>query len=618
MNSLYSWSKLAGNNSNSDPAIAWPEGQTPGSVNNSSRAGMGRVAEFRDDITGALTASGTANGIVVTANSAFATLANGRLVAFIATADNTGPVNLNVNSLGAKPVRIMTTAGDTALVGGEIQGGGTYVCRYNASLNGGSGGWQLMSPSIGTAAFKNVTDFLQPPAIGDTVQPYSFVRVGDFGAVGDDTNEVAKLQAAINKADIGNGRAVRIDSPISQFAIKTTGLTISGDIPVTLYGEGQPEVNTTYAGAALTIGTGPTTHQGFVSLRDFKLWGDSGSVTGIKGNYCANLELEGLSVYLLGTTGIHLDNCYSFRMDRTQIADCGTTGLKLTGASMNGAVISRSKFLNHAGAFKQAVDVDGTGSGEFHYGGLITGCAFELNSVGLRVRGISGLVIEGSYFEANSTRHILVPAGGAVDTLVVRDNQFLGTGSVEFNDVNGLELDNLVFYGSGQVLTINNCTNVKWGRLYFPGGGTIGGTNLQKREYQQWREWVAYTPTWSAPTPPSLGNGSIEAAHHRVGNTVKVRMTLSMGSTTTYGAGGWTFTLPFQARNTSGAFWMGQARFLDASGPTGALTLAAVVEGNSSVFYVQNAADLTSVSASAPIAWAVGDQLYVHFEYECA
>ena len=151
MSSIYDWSKSAGSNGNSDSSISWPEGQVPGSVNNSARAVMGRLAEFRDDISGAITATGTANGIVVTANSAFTTLANGRIVAFIAASDNTGATTMNVNSTGAKAVRVMTSSGDTALGGGEIQAGGVFLCIYNTALNSSAGGWLLLNPTFGSS-----------------------------------------------------------------------------------------------------------------------------------------------------------------------------------------------------------------------------------------------------------------------------------------------------------------------------------------------------------------------------------------------------------------------------------------------------------------------------------
>jgi hypothetical protein len=156
---VYDWSKTAASNSNADSGINWAEGQDPGSVNDSARQMMGRVAEFRDDITGTITAGGTANALTVTANSGFTTLANGRMVAFIAASDNTGAATLNVNGIGAKSIRRMDATGDVPLVGTEIQAGGIYIVQYNTAVNGGAGGWSLVNPSIATTASVTVQTF---------------------------------------------------------------------------------------------------------------------------------------------------------------------------------------------------------------------------------------------------------------------------------------------------------------------------------------------------------------------------------------------------------------------------------------------------------------------------
>lgn len=155
MTDIYKWSTTADSNNSSDSAINWSEGQAPSTVNNSARAMMGRVAELVKDLGGTVTAGGTANGLTVTANSAFTTLANGRIIAFIAASDNTTAATLNVNSIGAKSLRKMTPDGDAALAGGEIQAGSVYLAVYNTALNGGSGGWLLINP---TQAVLNLTD----------------------------------------------------------------------------------------------------------------------------------------------------------------------------------------------------------------------------------------------------------------------------------------------------------------------------------------------------------------------------------------------------------------------------------------------------------------------------
>ncbi len=147
--SMYDWSQTAINNQNSDSGINWLEGQDPGTVNGSARAMMGRAAEILADLGGALTAGGTANALTVTANSAFTTNANGHFLAFRAASDNTAAATLNVNGIGAKSIRKVTSAGDVALSGAEIQADGIYVVHYSEALNGAAGGWQLQNPTLG-------------------------------------------------------------------------------------------------------------------------------------------------------------------------------------------------------------------------------------------------------------------------------------------------------------------------------------------------------------------------------------------------------------------------------------------------------------------------------------
>jgi hypothetical protein len=146
--SIYQWSKTAADNGSADADVPWPEGMARRQVNDSARSLMGRVAELLADISGTLTAGGTANGLTVTANSGFTTYANGRLIAFIAASDNTGAATLNVNAIGAKAIRRMGTSGDAALAAGAIKAGGVYTVQYNTAANGGSGAWLLVNPTL--------------------------------------------------------------------------------------------------------------------------------------------------------------------------------------------------------------------------------------------------------------------------------------------------------------------------------------------------------------------------------------------------------------------------------------------------------------------------------------
>lgn len=147
MSHIYNWDVTASNNANADGAIDWAEGMSPANVNDSARVMMARVKEFIIDIGGSKAATGTANAVSVAMQSAFAALANGLIISFRAVASNTTAATLNVNGLGAKPILKATSAGITALVGGEIQSTGMYTVQYSTALNGGAGAWLLVNPT---------------------------------------------------------------------------------------------------------------------------------------------------------------------------------------------------------------------------------------------------------------------------------------------------------------------------------------------------------------------------------------------------------------------------------------------------------------------------------------
>lgn len=157
MSSMYDWSLIAANNASSDSSINWTEGQLPGTVNGSAKAMMTRDAELLGDIGGALTAGGTADALTVTANSAFTAYANGLILALRIATDNTGAATLNVNGIGAKSIRKMVAAGESALTGAELQATGIYLLMYSTALNAASGGWLLLNPTIDVSNLVTLT-----------------------------------------------------------------------------------------------------------------------------------------------------------------------------------------------------------------------------------------------------------------------------------------------------------------------------------------------------------------------------------------------------------------------------------------------------------------------------
>ena len=271
MSSIYDWAKSAGSNGNSDTTIAWPEGQTPGSVNNSARAMMARSAEFRDDISGAVTATGTANGIVVTANSAFTTLANGRVVAFTAAYTNTGAVNINVNSLGAKSVRLVTPSGDTALTGGEIRAGAVYLVMYASALNSAAGGWQLIGGS-GVSFQQTATDkfwktdgarisrFTDRFLVGQAATDFSGESTESTSYVADDigvgyVDRAATFASYSQRGGIGGAFATRASDQYTSFPNQVAGATPT---PWTSGGAATLNTRRAYQGRVYRVSTAGT------------------------------------------------------------------------------------------------------------------------------------------------------------------------------------------------------------------------------------------------------------------------------------------------------------------------------------------------------------------------
>lgn len=127
---LYKWSQTASADATADSTINWAEGQSPSSVNDSARGMMAATAKYRDDIAGAIVTGGTSTAYTVSSYQVFDTLAHlaGQMIAFTPHATNGATVTLNVDGLGAKPLR---SAPSTELLAGTIILGTPYVAVYN-------------------------------------------------------------------------------------------------------------------------------------------------------------------------------------------------------------------------------------------------------------------------------------------------------------------------------------------------------------------------------------------------------------------------------------------------------------------------------------------------------
>src|SRR5262249_26062858 len=127
--SFWKWSRTAANNATAHGWISWAEGQAPSPVNDSARAMMAAASKYRDDVAGAIATAGTGTAYTLASFQVFDTLAHmdGAMIAFTAHAGNGGACTLNVDGLGAKPLR---SAPSTELLAGMLVAGTPYAATY--------------------------------------------------------------------------------------------------------------------------------------------------------------------------------------------------------------------------------------------------------------------------------------------------------------------------------------------------------------------------------------------------------------------------------------------------------------------------------------------------------
>ncbi|WP_253706317.1 phage tail protein [Bradyrhizobium sp. WD16] len=93
---------------------------------------MARLREFADDITGAIVTAGTSSAYTVASYETFDTLAHlgGNVIGFTPHTGNASPVTLNVDGLGAKPLRL---APGVEVPAATLVQGTPYIALYNAT-----------------------------------------------------------------------------------------------------------------------------------------------------------------------------------------------------------------------------------------------------------------------------------------------------------------------------------------------------------------------------------------------------------------------------------------------------------------------------------------------------
>lgn len=139
--------------------------------------------------------------------------------------------------------------------------------------------------------------------------------------------------------------------------------------------------------------------------------------------------------------------------------------------------------------------------------------------------------------------------------------------------------------------------------------------------YTRWTDlyaaWTSWTPSWTGSTSnPSLGNGTLNAAYKRAdtAKTVTIRLRLAAGSTTSFGSGQWSFSLPSGLVPVTPQGITGH--ILDSSSSNRYACTAYVTNTSSGIVERIAVNGTLGVSGAIPMTWANNDQLLLSGTYE--
>jgi hypothetical protein len=221
--SIYDWSLTPDDNQTADADINWLENQLPGTVNGSARVMMERIAELRDDLGGALTPTGSANALTITANSAFTAYQQGLRIVIKAASSNTGAVTANVNGLGSKAIRKLGASADVALVAGDIVANGIFVLHYSTAANSAAGAWILINPvlAFSAVALSGSASDLTTGTLPDGRFPATLPAVSGANLT------------ALNGSNIASGTVADARLPTTMAGKTLTGAALNGTLGAT-------------------------------------------------------------------------------------------------------------------------------------------------------------------------------------------------------------------------------------------------------------------------------------------------------------------------------------------------------------------------------------------------
>lgn len=133
--------------------------------------------------------------------------------------------------------------------------------------------------------------------------------------------------------------------------------------------------------------------------------------------------------------------------------------------------------------------------------------------------------------------------------------------------------------------------------------------------------WTSYTTNWSTSTgtPPNIGNGNIYSLWRRIGDSIEIKITIEIGSTTVIGSGNntWNLSIPtgllIDTGKTIGTTVVsnviGNGIANDSSNGYFAYQIYTTINGNLISLLHGNG---YNVSNGGPIPWSTGDIITIN------
>ena len=133
--------------------------------------------------------------------------------------------------------------------------------------------------------------------------------------------------------------------------------------------------------------------------------------------------------------------------------------------------------------------------------------------------------------------------------------------------------------------------------------------------------WTTYTPTWgvTSGTAPAIGNGVLTGGWRRIGSVVEFYITLTAGTTTTYGNNIYTLSLPVAAFDST--YNIGYSAAILNDGITWYTNYygSGVASGFNDKFVVYAMSDgSTAWSSTSPFTFGVSDKIIIQGRYRVA